>query len=77
MATYGNKKNEKKNENKINEGYYCDICYYNTFKKTDFNRHLLTSKHIKNEMATKCNIKNEKNEKTNLVDHICSLWQTI
>ena len=68
MAT----KKTKKNENEISDGYYCEICYYNTFKKTDFNRHLLTAKHTKNEMATKCNIKNEKNEKTNLVDHICS-----
>jgi hypothetical protein len=71
MAT----KKTKKNENFNNEKYICHLCDYNTCKKTDFNRHLLTAKHKKNENATKCYIKNEKNENFENLDnlhYICS-----
>ncbi len=68
MAT----KKTKKNEIIYNNLYNCDICNYNTYKKTDYKRHLLTAKHQKNENATKCYIKNEKNENNNLLNHICS-----
>ena len=46
MAT----KKTKKNENFNNEKYICHLCDYNTSKKTDFNRHLLTAKHKKMKM---------------------------
>ena len=34
--------------------YCCDICDFITFKKTDFERHLLTDKHKTNMNADKC-----------------------
>jgi hypothetical protein len=33
---------------KIYTKYYCDICTYNTRKKTDYTKHLSTAKHLKN-----------------------------
>ncbi len=39
MFTKKNEKNEKK--------YGCIICDFKSFKKTDYDRHLLTSKHKK------------------------------
>jgi hypothetical protein len=58
MATLGNIKNEK-NENNKQTKYCCDCCDFITCKLTDYNRHLLTQKHIRNQK----NEKNEKNEK--------------
>lgn len=63
METLGNQKNEKNDTKK----YYCNCCYYNTCKLTDFNRHLLTLKHIKNAHGNQKNEKNEKNEKPDLI----------
>ena len=34
---------------KISAKYSCNICNYNTCKQSDYNKHLRTSKHIKNE----------------------------
>lgn len=31
---------------KIAKIYGCELCYYNTYNKTDFNKHLQTNKHI-------------------------------
>jgi hypothetical protein len=62
METLGNQKNEK-NEKNVIKKYCCNSCYYNTCKLTDFNRHLITLKHIKNTNGTQKNEKNEKNEK--------------
>ena len=45
---------------KHSKSYYCENCYFMTCKKTDFNRHLLTSKHKSNLLATDDNAKNEK-----------------
>ena len=44
MATEKTQKNER--------NYYCEICYFNTCKKTDYLRHLQTEKHNRNSLAT-------------------------
>jgi len=40
--------------------YACELCDFNTSKKTDYNRHILTIKHSSNTLATTDNNKNEK-----------------
>jgi hypothetical protein len=47
MTTEKTKKNEKK--------YSCEICDFVSCKKTDYNRHILTQKHINNENVVKNN----------------------
>ena len=47
MATENSKKNET--------NYYCKICDFNSCKITDYNRHILTQKHIRNTTATAVN----------------------
>lgn len=54
MSTKISKKNEKL--------YCCDICDFNTCKLTDYTRHKLTQKHIRNKMATDGNINLEKTQ---------------
>jgi hypothetical protein len=60
MTTEKTKKNEIK--------YICKNCNYITFKKTDYNRHLLTSKHLKLQNTT--NIL-EENEILDLKKFVC------
>jgi hypothetical protein len=48
---------KKTKKNEIN--YICESCNYVTYKKTDYNRHILTDKH---KMLTHVDNKNEKNE---------------
>jgi len=48
--------------------YCCEICHFNTCKKQDYSRHLLTMKHKINTSSTSVNIKNEK-------IHICALCE--
>ena len=55
MSTESTEKT-KKNETE----YLCEICDFNTYKKTDYNRHILTIKHANNTLATESNNKNEK-----------------
>ena len=52
MATEKTPKNTHK--------YRCDYCDFNTGKKTDYNRHFLTTKHKNNVLTTDNNSKNEK-----------------
>ena len=52
MATLISKKNEA--------FYCCKLCDFDTCKLTDYNRHLVTKKHINNESATYVNEKHEK-----------------
>lgn len=40
--------------------FECKICEYYTFKINDYNRHLLTNKHIVKKFATDCNCENNK-----------------
>ena len=55
MTTEKTKKNEIK--------YFCEMCNFISFKKTDYNRHLLTSKHLRLQNSvnntTNNNIENE------------------
>lgn len=51
MATKKMTKNDKY--------FFCEICDFNTCKKTNFNIHLQTQKHINNNLATPSNIKND------------------
>jgi hypothetical protein len=60
MATFSNQ-NTKKNEKNEHVNYCCNICDFITCKLTDYNRHLLTLKHLRNQ-------KNEKNDKN---IHVC------
>tara|TARA_B100000965_G_C19504848_1_gene719139 strand:- start:96 stop:533 length:438 start_codon:yes stop_codon:yes gene_type:complete len=46
---------KKKNDKK----YVCEVCDFSTFKKADYNRHILTLKH-KNAISDKKENKNEK-----------------
>ena len=66
MATLGNQKTTK-NDKKTHSKYYCEYCDFITCKLTDYNRHLLTVKHIRNQK----NEKNEKNEKNDKKLYIC------
>ena len=73
MTTEKTNKNEKK--------YICDLCDYISFKKTDYNRHLLTSKHLKLQNTTFSSEKNENLEYKRFLcecgkkyKHHSSLW---
>ena len=55
----------KKTENKTNKKYFCDKCNFDTCKKTDFNRHLNTIKHLKLHNTTNFVEKNDKMYKCN------------
>ena len=58
---------------KMNQKYYCEFCLYGTAKKTDFERHCSTRKHILgangNILETKAKVQNNtKNEQHNVSD---------
>ena len=52
---------------KIAENFVCEICNYNTSKKFDFDKHLLTKKHKNNEILQNTTEKSQKIAKK----HIC------
>ena len=39
----------------LDNNYCCKLCHFNTCKLTDYNRHLVTQKHVRNESATSGN----------------------
>ena len=43
--------------------FCCNLCHFNTFKKTDYDRHVSTIKHKNNVFATPDNEKNKKKYK--------------
>jgi hypothetical protein len=45
-----------KNLEKQASKFYCQICDFSTSKKTNYDSHILTQKHIRNTLATTCNI---------------------
>jgi len=45
----------------LDNNYCCKLCDFNTCKLTDYNRHLVTQKHVRNESATSGNKILEKN----------------
>jgi hypothetical protein len=56
---------EIKTSNILSNEYYCDICDYKCGKRFNFDRHILTPKHIK-EIERKCKrAKHEQNEQNN------------
>ena len=54
------KKSEKSEKNKVL--FYCEICEYKCVRKYDFNKHILTPKHIKQQKTTEKSEKSEKSE---------------
>ena len=58
---------------KVADKFHCNICDYNTSRKSSYDKHLLTSKHIKltnnNKIEAKSCEKVAKNEK--ILEHIC------
>jgi hypothetical protein len=60
---------EKEQNEQIN--YYCDFCNYYTYKKNNYDRHILTQKHIRNHLAIVSN-KNEQNEQNKYSCTNCS-----
>ena len=55
MEIFGNQKVTKKNplnpqnsQNSLRDAFECEICDYNTSHKGDWNKHTMTTKHIKN-----------------------------
>ena len=57
--------NEKRKKNEKN--YYCEICDFDTSKKTDYTRHILTDKHRRLIMTNKKTNKTTK-KTTNIID---------
>jgi len=60
---------EQKVAQKSHKIYSCDFCDYNTSKKNDFNKHLLTRKHQKNIVLE--HFEQKKSQKS--PNHICSV----
>jgi hypothetical protein len=64
-----------------NDKYFlCEVCDFNTCKKTNFNIHLQTQKHINNSLATPSNIKNDEssficNKCNKLYNDRTGLWR--
>ena len=65
METLGNKKGAKTSYNE----YYCEFCKYKCCKKYNWNRHILTSKHIEEIKTHNMEIKNEQNEQNEYSEH--------
>ena len=65
------KQNETKKEPKRANKYVCELCDFNTDKKTNFTKHNLTQKHIKhtNETIMK---QNEENNSKNIQFFLCN-----
>ena len=64
METFGDKITSK-NEQNVQYKYFCNICDYNCYKKFNYNRHLLTSNHIKLTKGDILSSINEQNEQNN------------
>ena len=62
------------NENvaKSSKQYYCNICAYYTSKKCNYEKHMLTAKHIKSMISNENVAKVAKLAKYSTVTHICS-----
>lgn len=68
LETFGNKKDKNDKNDKNEQKFYCKICDYNTSVKCNYERHLKTNSHLKNEQKMLKNEqkdqkdKNDKNE---------------
>lgn len=49
LETFGNPKTRQKYEEQNNKEYFCNFCDYNARKKSNYERHILTQKHLNNE----------------------------
>jgi hypothetical protein len=65
------KQNETKKEPKGANKYVCELCDFNTDKKTNFTKHNLTQKHIKNKNETIMK-QNEENKSKNIQKNLCN-----
>lgn len=45
--------NETKSSKKVAQTFVCEVCDYNTSKKSSFDKHLATDKHILKQNETK------------------------
>jgi hypothetical protein len=54
---------------KSSENFYCNFCDYETSRKSQYNRHLMTAKHYK---LTKVNQKSSESSENNNLNFICS-----
>ena len=66
--------NETKSCQKVALKYFCDICYYNTSKKSSYEKHLITRKHldetkVKQNVALICECNKVFNSRTTLWRH--------
>ena len=57
-----------KNSQNIDNNYYCIICDYKCSKKSDYNKHLSTSKHIKGDKM----VTNDDNVSHNVASNVCN-----
>jgi ribosomal protein L37AE/L43A len=73
MATFSNKYGAKMSKMSVNE-YVCVYCDYKCFKKFNWDRHILSSKHIKSTNSNSQATKNEQNEqkKDEYMCHNCN-----
>ena len=56
---------------KNDENYFCEKCNYFTTKKCNFDRHLLTAKHKKEQNGNKLSSENHKNEQKGAIVFTC------
>jgi len=56
----------EKNGNKVSDKYFCSICDYRCIKKYNWERHISTSKHIKEKKEIEMKLKTSKNEQTDI-----------
>jgi len=69
------KQNETKLVPKSSKKFHCELCDYNTSRISQYNRHILTDKHKKNENETKMKQnETEGSEKFHKLKCICGLF---
>jgi len=67
METLGNE-----NQQKTSKKYRCEICHYNTSRKSNYDEHLLTAKHIKHQFGNAMDtFGNENQQKTSNSKYSC------
>jgi hypothetical protein len=70
MATFSNQFGAKTSI-LIEQNYVCTICHYKCSKKFNWERHILTSKHINATKINKVSTNNEQKEQKQIVKHLC------
>ena len=62
--------NDSKKSQKVAKIFYCNFCDYTTCKKTDFQKHLSTEKHLKSENDSKM-VVNDSEKSQKIAHFIC------